>query len=566
MLKIEILEALKEKGIEVTKTEGQTRTTCPKCSAERIKHWDKCLSVNVDEGVWLCWHCGWKGSVKADIRKKSVEEYVRPQIDISKLQLPVKIINWFQKRGISPTTLYENKIKFGIFKRQKKNVEAIVFPYYKDGVVVNCKYRTLDKQFWQQAGAEKCLYRYDEIAKVNGSILIITEGEMDCLACYEVGFRMVTSVPDGAPNANAKELHKKFEFLLSAENIINSYERIIICGDNDANGRKLTKELARRIGIEKCYYIEYPKNCKDCNDILVKYGARKLREVIFQAKPWPVDGIFSIADCTQAVITLYEEGVTRGMSTGWPALDKYFTVHPGQLTVITGIPGSGKSSFLDSLLVNLVKQYQIPCALFSPENWPLERHIQTILEKYTERPFAQDGYEVKRLTKQEILKAIKELKEYFYFIMPEDDLLTVDVILERAKVLLYRHGIKILVIDPWNEIEHNYKGMTEAQYLSQQLTKIRRWARQTGVHVFIVAHPRNLEKDKKTGDYKPPTMYDISGGANWRNKADNGLCVHRPDIKQPKTLIIIQKIRFKEVGKLGELEFFYSQECGKYFT
>jgi twinkle protein len=112
------------------------------------------------------------------------------------------------------------------------------------------------------------------------------------------------------------------------------------------------------------------------------------------------------------------------------------------------------------------------------------------------------------------------------------------------------------VIDPWNEVEHLFNGLSETQYISQELTKIRRFARLNGIHIWIVAHPTKLQKNSQ-GKYDPPTMYDISGGAHWRNKADNGICVYR-DFETNQTEIIVQKIRFKEIGKLGSAKLKYT--------
>ena len=141
-----------------------------------------------------------------------------------------------------------------------------------------------------------------------------------------------------------------------------------------------------------------------------------------------------------------------------------------------------------------------------------------------------------------------------------------DSILQKARVAIYRYGCKGLIVDPWNELDHLYdKGTTETQYISAQLTKIRRFARMNACHVWLVAHPRNLTKDKTTGDYKPPTAYEISGGANWRNKADACLCVHRPDTDNDLTEIYIQKIRFRDSGKLGKATLYFNRDTGNYF-
>jgi len=128
-----------------------------------------------------------------------------------------------------------------------------------------------------------------------------------------------------------------------------------------------------------------------------------------------------------------------------------------------------------------------------------------------------------------------------------------------------RMGIQGLVIDPWNELDHSRpQGLTETEYISQCLTRIRQFARHYGVHVWVVAHPTKLIKGSD-GQYPVPTPYDISGAAHWFNKADNCLAVWRDktDDRAPVDLHV-QKIRFAEVGKLGMTRFAYNPATSCY--
>jgi twinkle protein len=310
--------------------------------------------------------------------------------------------------------------------------------------------------------------------------------------------------------------------------------------------------------------VAYPAGCKDANDVLVKHGKDALKAVIENATPFPVEGLFQPNDLKADVLELYDHGVELGHSTGWKVLDRLYTVRPGEMTIVTGIPGSGKSNFCDAMMFNLVKNHDWSFAICSPENWPLPRHMQTLLEKINKKPFFKPGQRLERMTRDEVVDGIGLVNRYFHFIMPESDDLTVDNILAKAKIALFRYGIKGLVIDPWNEIEHNYSGLTETQYISRELTKIRRFAKINGIHVWIVAHPKNLNKSDD-GTYKVPTMYEISGGANWRNKADNGLCIHRPNYQTTEVKVYVQKIRFRDVGKVGEASLFFERDTGEYY-
>lgn len=469
------------------------------------------------------------------------------------MKLPKNVIAFFKARRIPGKVVVANQIGYG---KSWPDSGGIQFPYYKNGTVVNIKHRSLDKRFRQEKNAEHCLYRFDVIANPSGDTLIITEGELDALSFQTAGFEMVTSIPDGAPPPNAKTYTTKFDFLKSAEDLLGRYRRIILAMDADAPGQIAEKELARRIGPEKCFQVVYPSGCKDANDVLVKFGINRLRQLIEGAKPYPISGLFEASEFIADVQLRYEKGVQRGLSTGYGHLDTYLTIKEGRLTVVTGIPGYGKSTFIDNLCIRLARLHGFKTAVFSPENWMVDNHITHLLPKVVSKPFRQnrDG---DPMTQADMERGLAFINEHFFFIVPEEDLLSVDVILEKARMAIFRYGAKGLIIDPWNEVEHIYSGQTEAQYLSLQLTKIRRFARQNAIHTWIVAHPRNLQKDKATGGYNVPTMYEISGGAHWRNKADIGLCVHRPDLNVDESEIIVQKMRFSEEGKIGKVTLKY---------
>ena len=538
-------------GIQIASDES--RTLCPQCSPGRTKKYDKCLAVDQEKGVWFCHHCGWHGGLggtneECEYAKTTLQlpHFVQSEIEDE------KVLEWFHGRGINRPTLAAFHVKSGPAWMHGPNgggkTNTIQFPYYLGGQVVNVKYRTGDKRFRQEKNAKKCFFNFDMAMTSSSDRLIITEGEMDCLALYEAGFRSVVSVPDGAPSPDAQSYATKFDFLHGAEPLFEKFKYVVLAVDNDAPGQKLQEELCRRIGLDKCLKVLWPEGCKDANDVLVKYGTGDLHRCIKDAAFFPVDGVQTVNDLWDAVFALHEQPEQPGADIGWDNAYGVFNVEPGQMTVVTGIPSHGKSTFIDALRVNLFRKYGWPSAAFSPENWPASSHLAVLVEMYAARNFRE-------MTQDELYDAMCQVYQGFFFIQPDkdDDMMTVDTILSRAKALVYREGIKVLVIDPWNEIAPTTKqGQREDQYISEQLAKIRRFARVNGIHIFLIAHPRNLEKNKD-GQYPPPTAYDIAGGAMWRNKADNILCVYRPDMKTGQTDVFVQKIRFRRNGKAGEV-------------
>ncbi len=546
----------------------QKYSTCPKCSHTRKKSKDKCLSTNTETGGFFCHHphCDYKGNLNTAEtfvakRKKDLGGFSNTY-DLDRVttslgplngELPKKVLEFFNARGITQKVLARNQVGF--------ENNAIAFPFFKNGEIVNFKYRTLDKQFRQESGAEKIFYGLDDIQGQDTAIIV--EGEIDKLALEEAGFLNVLSVPDGAPAPNTKSYESKFSYVENCEKELTGIKKIVLAVDNDGPGQKLESELSRRLGPEKCWTVNWPDGCKDANDTLVKHSSAELAKVIGDAQSIPISGLFTADDFFDDLVTLYEDGNKGGESTGWLTLDKYYTIKPGQMSIVTGIPSHGKSEFVDALIVNLARENDWRFALFSPENHPVSTHIAKLIQKYAGRPFGKQyrGH----MSRSEMLQVEPWVNEHFYFIAPPDDELTVDHITSKARVAVMRYGIKGMVLDPWNEIDHSRSsGKTETEYISECLTKIRRFARAYGVHVWLVAHPTKLTKDKN-GKYPIPTPYDIAGSAHFRNKADNGVCVWRDVLDEAKSVEIhVQKVRFREVGKPGLSKLKYDLFSGRY--
>lgn len=550
-------------GIDVPAgASGELDTTCPECSHKRKKKSDRCLSVNADEGTWFCHHCGWSGGLKREGGRLAPRPkvYARPA-PIKAEGLSPEARKWLQGRGISVEVAERNGVSSGTawMPQTQRDMSVIRFPYFRGDELINVKYRDGKKNFRMEKGAERILYGLNDLADE----AVLVEGEIDKLSVEVAGITSCVSVPDGAPTPNTKNYASKFDFLDADEKRLRAVRKWILAVDNDEPGVRLKEELARRLGREKCYFVTWPEGCKDANDVLVKFGATELARCIREAKPFPIEGTFTARDLHDRIERLYDHGFERGVSTGWPRMDRYYTVRPGEFTVVTGIPNSGKSNWLDALLVNLARLHGWGFAMFSPENQPLEDHMSRIMEKWADQPFDEGPTPRMNRDTRDIAEAW--VSDHFTWMLPEDDTdWTIDSILERARQLVYRKGITGIVIDPWNELEDQCPpGVTETQYISQSLKRIRQFGRRHSVHVWVVVHPAKLYKDKD-GNYPVPTLYDCAGSAHWRNKADNGICVWRDFGGGNVVEIHVQKIRFRQIGQLGMVKLRYQAATGTY--
>ena len=546
------------------KRSGKVKTFCPKCHNERRDKRDKSLSVDLDKGVWNCHYCSWAGHLEYDEQEKQKWMEQQPWYQRTKIrQKPVykkpkprphapmsaKALAWFSSRGISEKTLLELKITEGLEWMPQKQGQAntVQFNYYHNGELVNTKFRTGDKCFKLCSGAELLPYNIDAIKGQNECI--ITEGEMDALSFYECGRHDVISVPNGA-NANLDYLDDYIE------DYFDDKETIYIASDTDTKGVVLRDELLRRFGVERCRVLEYGEGCKDANEHLMKYGRESLLQCITSAPEIKMEGVFTVQDFEQSLDALFENGWQKGVTIGHDNFDRLCSFETKRLCIVTGIPGSGKSEFIDEIAERLNMRYGWRFAYFSPENAPLAYHASKLIEKFTGRRFNRQS-----LSYAEYKQVKEHLEQNFYFIAPTDSY-RVDNILEKAKYLVRRRGIKALVIDPYNRLESEQGGRSETQYISELLDKLTNFAQRNDILIILMAHPTKQQKNKD-GVIEAPTLYDISGSANFFNKADFGIVVHRNRLENTVE-VHIQKVKFRHLGECGTALFKYNLNNGRY--
>ena len=548
-----VINLVDKKEYEVLATkQGENAQTCPVCSAERRKKLDKCFSFNLLKGAGKCSHCGVVLVEKKDFAPKRTQiEYKRPLFKSGSKYSP-DLIKFFNARKVSEKTLLENKVTEGLEWMPQFNAEinTIQFNYFRNGELINVKYRGKNKSFKLAKGAELIFYNLD--CTIHNNTIIIVEGEMDCLALYECGFKNAVSVPNGATLGKIN-----LDYL---DNCIDSFSpdtKFILAVDNDAAGLNLQNELARRLGAENCTYVRF-KDCKDANECLIKYGIQGVTEAINDAKEFPIEGVFNASDIEDEILNFYNNGLPKGSGIGMAEFDMYLRFQEGYLTTITGIPGHGKSEFLDFILCKLNISHDWKTALYSPENHPLELHFSKFAEKITGKPF--EG--MNRMSPADLRQMIDYHAKNFFFINPKENF-TLDNILDSVRSLVRKKGIKAFVIDAWNKLDHQYT-TSETKYISEQLDKITMFCEKNKVHCFLVAHPTKISKNKDTGLYDIPNLYNISGSANFYNKTANGLTVYR-NYETGQTEIYIQKVKFKHWGQTGTLHLAWDSSNGRYY-
>ena len=535
---------------------GKTKTYCPQCRDRRTNKRDKSLSVDVKEGIWLCHYCGWKGCIEKEKKEKQDDKpkSFRMKFDKNLTTLSDKVVQYFEEeRSIPQAVLTRMQItEEAVYLPQTEHKgKCIGFNYFENGELVNTKYRDGAKNFRLRTGGELIPYNIDAVRETDECI--ITEGEMDALSYIACGRQDVISVPNGA-GSNLTYLDRFMETHFENKNTI------YIAVDTDRKGLELRAELVRRLGEERCRIVTYGHECKDANEHLVRYGKESLLITLSNAEEIPITGVFTADDVQEELHSLYETGMQRGAVVGLGKFDELLSFETGRLMVCTGMPGDGKSEFIDEIVMLLNWKYGWRTAYFSPENTPVSYHLQKLMEKLIGKKLNK-----KYMSEEEYNKGRKYLAENFTSILPEENF-GIDEILAKAKALVRKKGIKILVLDPYNAIDHQIpSGMTETQYISYFLSQLRNFAVRHNCLVILVAHPAKMYRAPGQEKHAHVTLEDISGSAHFRNKADFGIVVERDD-EAGVVRIHVQKVKFRHLGQKGTAILKFNPVNGRYIS
>lgn len=450
--------------------------------------------------------------------------------------------------------------RYGLRSVNRPSGTALVFPYTENGILVNEKFRLLPKNgFWQHPNRRKILWNADALGdpslRDGSKSLVITEGELDALAGIEAGHPFSVSVPDGAPppagepsDEAPSDPRGRYEFIWNHRTKMRGIKNFVLATDDDPPGERLREELMRLLGAASCSFVDYPFPCKDLNEVLIRHGKQAVLDVIARAKPCPVRGIYPILNAVGPK--------PPTMSSGWEVLDNHLQLYFDEFIVITGIPQHGKSTFAMQMLYQLAVNQDIVSAIFTPEMpiWYVVEHLTALR---TGKVDSKDE------------QALDWINNHFVVIGSdptgdEDDDFTLDWIIEKATEAVLRYNIRVLLIDPWNEVEHaRNRNESQTEYVARGIRMLKRFARERRVIVIVVAHPTKMETTAE-GKLKMPSLYDISDSAAWFNKADHGIVIYR-HYDHPRTDVNVAKVRLARVaGVPGRVSLKYDDILGKF--
>jgi twinkle protein len=445
-------------------------------------------------------------------------------------------------RGFEPETLD----RYGVREKSLRGVEVVTIEYRRNGEVYGHKVRPLvpgadGKRFWfQPSGVKRGLWNVDclQDETLFDQPVIITEGELDALSCIGAGFPRSVSIPDGWSDKFMGDDGPKSRPVLANADRLKRSPFVIAAGDKDPTGGSFIKAVQNMLEGHPVKFLDYPDGCKDANDVLKKHGPAELARVINAAK-W-----YSWSDPDGGQLTGFSDMPPMPdmqlFRPDYPPFDKVILFHSGFLTIITGIPSSGKTTFLNCALHHVIRSncIRVGLALFETPGNLVRDHLSRLRLgiPWGDLDSAKRGKLVEGLDRDYRLLHRLDSDE-----APHD----LGWVREMMHTAAVRDGCKIVAFDPWNELEHMpQKGESMTNYVNIALTRMRQWAERFDCAVCILAHPMKMHAHAGAKP-SPPLGYDISDSAAWYNKAAIGVTVHQAgDANDPHVKVINWKSKF----------------------
>ncbi|MDF1853481.1 MAG: AAA family ATPase [Verrucomicrobiales bacterium] len=387
--------------------------------------------------------------------------------------------------------------------------EVLAFPYRRNGEAYAAKFRTVEKQWRSSKGITRGLYNADALTKDKGLPIVITEGEIDCLTVMQSGFIRAVSLPDGWT-----EKGNKTDALIEALDGLLDAPFVIVAGDNDASGESLPRTVANLLSGQDVRYVEWPNGCKDANDVLMAFGEGEVAACLNAAKRIDPPGGFITA--LSDLPPLSDRRVLRG---GHELIDERLAFELGAMSVGTGTPGAGKSTFTTWVAHHIAAHESIRVGMMSFETHPY-RTRDHLCRLITGRPFDA-------LASHEQVRALEVLDERFRIVhrtYDDDTSHALGWLKSMVHTLAMRDQCKMIIIDPWNELEHLPEpGESLTNYINFALQQIRQWAEKLETHICVIAHPKKMDLGREP---RPPMGYDVADSAAFANKPALGFTVH----------------------------------------
>ena len=422
--------------------------------------------------------------------------------------MKIDVMEWLEKtRGLKAELLSDLGVKA---VEHPALGQAIAFGYHRNGKHYADKFRGPQKAFRSTSGVSRGVYCEDNLGLRPDQPIVITEGEIDCLSVIQAGYERTVSVPDGWTAGG-----EKIDALRHIEPALRKSPWVVVAGDNDEAGASMPRAVANLLKGHDVRYVTWPDGCKDANDVLVRDGEGALARCIMDARRvdppgGTITGFSDLPPLSDRRVLRIEE---------YP-FNFVVALELGALSVWTGTPGSGKSTFLTWVAERVTVEERVRCGMIA-----FETHAHDIRDQLSMIRTGKDFRSLDDKSRSHLLSGLDERFRLVHVILDSDTQQHLGWLESVVHTLAVRDGCKLIIIDPWNELEHlPEKGENMTSYINYATKFLRQMAERLDVHIALVAHPRKMPTDQAKP--RPPNGYDIADSAAFFNKPSLGVTVH----------------------------------------
>lgn len=411
---------------------------------------------------------------------------------------------------------------------------AAALPYRRDGKPYGWKFRAVGKKDWRSSqGVSRGLFNEDCLSQCEGPV-VITEGEIDALSIVQAGYTRCVSLPDGWTEDGGKR-----QVLIDAEPMLRRSPYVIVAGDADKVGESLPRTVANILAGHDVRFATWPEGCKDANDVLVNFGEGEVSRCLTEAKRIDPPGGF-----ITGLSDMPPMPSRRVLRVGMKPYDYALAFEVGAMSVGTGTPGAGKSTFTTYAAYQVAVNENVRVGFMSFETHPYRTRDQ-LARLHTSKPWDQLG----DADRQNFLAFADDKFRIVHRTFEDGDQHHLAWLRATIYTLAVRDNCKLIVVDPWNELEHlPEQGESMTSYINFALQQIRQWAQQFDTHICLIAHPRKMNTDGKP---RCPTGYDIADSAAFFNKPALGFSVHKGQTDEGEDYVEVQTWKVRETQLYG---------------
>lgn len=425
--------------------------------------------------------------------------------------------------------------------RCHRDGRSLYFHYFdSSGICTGAKVRDAEKNFRWEGKNDDHRFFGQQLFPSSGKQVVITEGELDALSCYQAysGNWPMVSIPDGAKSAK-RSIQRQLEWL-------QGYETIILFFDNDEPGRQAAKDAASVLPPGKVK-IARLDDWKDASDALQAGQAQAIREAIWNATPFRPDGIVEAKNLLEAILTPNDVGVHAYPFDGLQR--KLHGIRYGELVTITAGSGIGKSSFCRQLATSLLQGGERVGYLALEES---NRRTALGLMSVAEGKAFHIG-EHSRADLTDVYD--KTLKDWPLFLFDGFGSFDPDIIYNRVEYLAQGLDVRVVILDHLSILLSGLDG-DERRVIDQTMTKLRSLVERTGISMFLVSHLRRTSGDQNHEEGARVNLGQLRGSHSIAQLSDAVIALERDQQTNSETTVRVLKNRYTgEVGPACNLTY-----------